>query len=94
MSIQIKRMNWVRNRSAWEQQQAWQKRREANRQIYEQNKSAAISAFGNAFTGQINGIGEIAIQMAARRIQAATDAKTKELQKEIAATQQSVNSVA
>lgn len=94
MSTQIKRMNWVRNRSAWEQHQAWQKQRQANRQIYEQNKSAAISAFGNAASSQINGIGEIAIQMAAKRIKAATDAKAQELQKEIEKTQQSLNSVA
>ena len=82
MAAQIKRMNWVRTRSAWEQHQAWQKQRQANRQIYEQNKAAAVSAFGNAFTSQINGLGELSIQMATKRIQAATNAKAQELQKQ------------
>ncbi len=86
MAPQIKRMNWTRTRTAWEQHQAWQKQRAVNRQIYEQQKSAAIAAFGNATTGQINGIGELAIQMATKRIQAATDAKSQELQKQLQQT--------
>ena len=82
MATQIKRMNWVRTRSAWEQHQAWQKQRQANRQIYERNHAAAVAAFGNAFTSQINGLGELAIQMATKRLQAVTDARAQELQKQ------------
>jgi hypothetical protein len=91
MAAQIKRMNWMRNRSAWEQHQAWQKQRQANRQIYERSSAAAIASFGGAFSGQINGVGELAIQMAAKRIQAATDAKAQELQKQLQQSQQSLD---
>lgn len=83
MATQIKRMNWVRTRSAWEQQQAWQKQRAANREIYERNKAAAIESFGAAFTSQINGIGELAVQQATKRVQAAMEAKQAELQKQL-----------
>jgi len=83
MAAQIKRMNWTRTKSVWEQHQAAQKQREANRQIYEQQREAAAASFGNAFTGQINGIGEIVMQQAAKRIQAATDAKFAELQAQL-----------
>jgi hypothetical protein len=83
MSTQIKRMNWTRTRTAWEQHQAWQKQRAVNRQIYEQNKSAAIASFGNAFTNQIQGVGELAVKQAAKRIETAMAAKSAELQKQL-----------
>lgn len=83
MTGQIKRMNWVKTRSAWEQTQAWQKQRAATRQIYEQQNAAAQAAFGNAFSSQVTGIGDLAIQQATKRIEAARAAKVEELQKTV-----------
>lgn len=83
MSVQMKRMNWMRSPTVWEQTQAWNKQRSVNRAHYERANTQALAAFGNAFTSQINGAGELALQMAVKRVQAATDAKFQELQKQL-----------
>jgi len=83
MAAQIRRMNWVRTKTVWEQHQASQKKREANRQVYQQQREAAVAAFGNAFSSQITGISELVMQQAAKRIQAAAVAKRAELQTQL-----------
>jgi len=64
----IKRFNWVRARSAWEQNKAWRERRQAAREQFEANMAIANTAFLNAQTNQIAGLAELAAKAAASRI--------------------------
>jgi hypothetical protein len=74
-AMQVKRFNWTRSPSAWEQLQAWQERRKALRADFEAASSTAASAFGSAVSNQISGLAELAGQSALSRVTAATNAK-------------------
>jgi hypothetical protein len=74
-AMQVKRFNWMRSPSAWDQLQAWQERRKAMRADFESASSTAASAFGSALTSQASGLADLAGQAALDRVKAATTAK-------------------
>ena len=72
--MQIKRFNWTRTASAWQQLQSWQSRRAAMRADFETASSTAQSAFTSAWSNQITGTANLAGQAALDRIKTATKA--------------------
>ena len=73
--IQIKKMNWVRQPSAYASMQSWRAKRQAALQEFQSLASGTASAFGAAWSNQINGLGELAAQQAMKRISAEGKAK-------------------
>jgi hypothetical protein len=72
--MKIKRFNWTRTPTAWQQLQSWQARRSQMRAEFETKNAAAQSAFTNALSNQISGSASLAGQTAIDRIKAATKA--------------------
>ena len=66
--FQIKKMNWVRQQSAYDSMQAWRAKRQAAVQEFETLATATASAFSTAWSNQINGSGELAANAALKRI--------------------------
>ena len=65
----IKRFNWVRSPTAWEQTSAWRARQQAASDNFEAAHAAASNAFATASLNLVNGMGGIATQTAVNRIQ-------------------------
>jgi hypothetical protein len=74
-------MNWIHKPTAWEQGQMWKERRAAAREHFESANTAAVSGFATAQANLSVGLGNITMQRALERIQAAHEAKVAELQK-------------
>jgi hypothetical protein len=79
-AIQYRKMNWVRDPSAWQSTQQWKAKRAAARQKYEAQATAFVNGLSAAWSNQSIGLGNITLQVAADRIQAASTAKRSELQ--------------
>ena len=73
--IQIKKMNWVKPRSAYESMQAWKAKRQAAIDEFQNLSNATANAFGTAWANQINGQGSLAADAALKRISAEGKAK-------------------
>jgi hypothetical protein len=71
----IRRFNWVSKPTAWQSAQTWRERQQAARANFEATNSGASSVFANAATSFVTGMGDITIQVAAKRIQAEHAAK-------------------
>lgn len=78
--IQLKRMNWTRMPTAWEQTMQW---REKQQRVAERMEklNAANSGFSNAALNNISESGALAIKMAIARNQAEAKAKAEEAAK-------------
>jgi hypothetical protein len=74
-AIQNMRFGWVRTPSAYESVTAWQERRKAARQDFEDKQTAANNAFTDAWSKKIDGMGTIAGQIALARVKAEIKAK-------------------
>ena len=71
----VKRFNWVRTPTFQESSDAWRARRQAARENFETNSSAAWSVFTQANSDFASGMASIAASSAVKRLQDAADAK-------------------
>jgi uncharacterized RmlC-like cupin family protein len=78
--IQLKRMNWTRMPTAWEQTMQWREKQQRVAERMEQ-LNAANSGFSNAALNNISESGALAIKMAIARNQAEAKAKAEEAAK-------------
>jgi hypothetical protein len=67
-NMSIKRFDWVRSPSVWQQTQAWRARQQELRDNFEAANSAASSAFASASANLVTGTASIVTNMAAQRI--------------------------
>jgi len=75
MAIYTKRFNWLPARSAWEEAQLWRERRAAASQRFQDDAQAISDSLATAQSNLISETGNIVIQKAVARIQAAAQAK-------------------
>lgn len=80
-AIQSKKFGWVRTANARESMTAWNSKRKAMREDFEQRQSAARNAFANAWSAQISDSGSIYGEIALKRIQAEIQEKLARNQK-------------
>ena len=80
----VKKMNWVRNPSAYESMVSWREKRKAFQEKYEAHMADAVSALQTAWTDVGYNIGEIAANRAMKRIQEEAKAKQEKLQTQLA----------
>jgi hypothetical protein len=66
----IRRFNWVRSPTAWQDAQTWHARQQGVRENFEASNSAASSAFFGAAADFVTGMTQITTQVAVKRIQA------------------------
>lgn len=67
-SINLKRMNWFRSQTGWEQMQEWKSKRQDMSLGFQNEAAAASSAFATAFSNQIIGSANLAAQAAVDRL--------------------------
>lgn len=65
--IQIKRFNWVKFRSAYEQNRIWKEKRRAMREDFEAINSLAAQAFTSAQNNLSTGLAELAAMASIKR---------------------------
>ena len=75
MAYPVKRFNWTRSATGWQQFQAWQERRRAMREDFDAVNAAARNSFTAAWSGQISGATELAAQAAQDRVLSAIKTK-------------------
>jgi len=75
-NVSVKRFNWLRSPSAWEQGQAWRERQRGLREEFEAANSAASTAFANASVNQVTGMTDIITNVAIARLQKEQAAKS------------------
>jgi hypothetical protein len=68
MAITLKKMNWLRSPSAWEDAQAWRERRQASRDKFEAAASQASNGLFGAAVSQTQGLATLAAQIANQRV--------------------------
>lgn len=73
--FQIKRFNWVRTQSTWENVQSWRERRRAMAEEFQQAASTISNSLWSAQSNLADGLAQIAAETAAARIQDAIGAK-------------------
>jgi len=78
-SIQIKKMNWYKAASAWDQAQRWKAKRAEMRASFEQSSNDFINRFTTAQVNQISGAVDNAAKTLTTRIQRELDAKIKDI---------------
>ena len=81
----VKKMNWVRNPSAYESMVSWREKRKAFQEKYEANMQNVVSALQTAWTDAGLNIGEIAANRALARIQREFKAKQEKAAADAAA---------
>jgi hypothetical protein len=67
--IQIKRFNWVKHRSTYEQNRIWNAKRRAMREDFETINTLAASAFSTAQNNLTSGMSELAAMASIKRSQ-------------------------
>jgi hypothetical protein len=72
----VKRFNWVRTPTFQESSDAWRARRQAARENFESNSSAAWSVFTQANADFATGMASIAASAAVKRAQDAANAQS------------------
>jgi hypothetical protein len=90
-SYGIKKMNWVRTQSAYENMTAWREKRKAFQEKYEAQLSESVSALETAWNDVGYNLGEIAANKALARIQAEAKAKQAEAAAAAAAQENLIN---
>lgn len=80
----VKKMNWVRNPSAYESMVSWREKRKAFQEKYEAHMADAVSALQTAWIDVGYNIGEIAANRAMKRIQEEAKARQEKLQAQLA----------
>jgi hypothetical protein len=73
--IQLKRFNWLRNQSVWEQNQAWREKRRAMMDDFRAINTIAVNTFATANINLTDGLAQLAGEAAATRVQRAIGAK-------------------
>ncbi|MGD9925297.1 MAG: hypothetical protein AB7V13_28185, partial [Pseudorhodoplanes sp.] len=81
----IRKMNWVRNPSAYESMVSWREKRKTFQEKYEANLANVVSALQTAWVDAGYNIGQIAANRAIKRIQEEAKAKQEKLQAQLAA---------
>ncbi|MFN3347693.1 hypothetical protein [Pseudorhodoplanes sp.] len=81
----IKKMNWTRTQSAYENMTAWREKRKAFQQKYEANMQNAIASLQTAWADVGYNIGEIAANKALKRIADEAQAKRDKALAQLAA---------
>jgi hypothetical protein len=81
----VKKMNWVRNPSAYQSMVSWREKRKAFQEKYEAHMADAVSALQTAWNDVGYNIGEIAANRAVKRIQEEAKARQEKLQAQLAA---------
>lgn len=71
---QIKRMNWGRELSAYENMQAWREKRQAAQEKFEANVTATLSSLQSVWANRTFMLGELAANRALERIEEETKA--------------------
>ena len=71
MAVGLKRFNWTRSATGWEQFQAWQERRRAMRDDFDMANSVAVNGFATAWSDRIAGASDLAAKAAQARVAAA-----------------------
>ncbi len=71
----VKKMNWVRDPSAYESMSAWREKRKAFQEQYEVNLQNVVASLQTAWSDVGYNIGEVAANRALTRIQAEANAK-------------------
>ncbi len=79
--IQIKRMNWTRMPTAWEQTMQWKEKQARSKERMER-LNAANAGFSNAALNHISESGALAVKAAIARNQAEAKAKAEEITKQ------------
>lgn len=90
-SYGIKKMNWVRTQSAYENMTAWREKRKAFQEKYEASMQNAIASLQTAWTDVGYNIGEIAANKAMARIQQEAKAKQEKALAALTAEQNQIN---
>jgi hypothetical protein len=75
MSLQVKRIKWLRSPSAWQSEQSWRQKRHAANEQSRNMASNAISMLSSAASNQILGSGSLAAKIASDRIKSEAQAK-------------------
>ena len=75
--MQIKRFNWLKRPTAWEQAQAWRDQRRAMAQQSLDAGAAASTAFLNAQNNLTSGMATLTAQMSIQRVQEQAKAKVQ-----------------
>jgi hypothetical protein len=79
-AIQAKRMNWIRTPSPWETARAWQLKRRAAAEQFQNQMDAFVNGVAVAQYDLISGSATISAQMALTRIAEQTQAKLASVQ--------------
>ncbi len=79
--IQIKRMNWTRMPTAWEQTMHWKEKQQRSKERL-QNMQATSAGFSNAALNFISESGALAVKAAISRNQAEAKAKSEAIAKQ------------
>jgi hypothetical protein len=90
-SYGIKKMNWVRTQSAYENMTAWREKRKAFQEKYEVNLESAVASLETAWNDIGYNLGEIAANKALTRIQEETKAKQEKAAAAAAAGENLIN---
>jgi hypothetical protein len=90
-SYGVKRMNWTRTQSAYENMTAWREKRKAFQEKYEAQLEQSVSALQTAWTDVGYNLGEIAANKALARIQEETKAKQAKAAAAAAAQENLIN---
>ena len=68
-SFEIKRFNWVRMQTAWEQSEAWREKRRAMMEEFQGTAAAINDSLWSAQTSLADGLAQLAAEAAAVRVQ-------------------------
>jgi hypothetical protein len=77
--IQIKRFNWLRMQSSWEQHEAWRDKRRVMMQDFQALNDLAVNAFATAHTNLTEGLARLAAESAAARLRSEFGARLNRL---------------
>ena len=91
-TIQSKRLNWFQSAPVWKQFEARREVNKARTDNYLANTTALNSNLGSATVNQATGMGDVYLQIAADRIQAASKSKPTEIIDQLRTLVEIVNS--